>query len=53
MDSTANPKVKIAERKGVATCSLVHSTSGVEGRAGALKWTRKIEKHFTYSHKPT
>jgi hypothetical protein len=38
MDSTANPKVKITEREGVATCSLARSTSGVEGRVGAPKW---------------
>jgi len=38
MDSIASPKVKTMERKGVQVCSLVCSTLGVEGRAGALGW---------------
>jgi hypothetical protein len=38
MDSTTSPKVKIAEKKGVVVRSLARSTSGVKGRAGALRW---------------
>jgi len=30
--------VKTTEGEGVGVCSLAHSTSGVEGCAGALKW---------------
>jgi hypothetical protein len=33
----ASPKVKTTEGKGVGACSLAHSTSGVEGRVGALR----------------
>jgi hypothetical protein len=35
MDSTANPKVKIAKEEIVGAHSLVHSTSRVKGRARA------------------
>jgi hypothetical protein len=35
MDSTSSPKMKIMKEKGVGACSLAHSTSGVEGHAGA------------------
>jgi hypothetical protein len=38
MDSIVSPKVKTMEGKGVGVRSLVHSTSGVEGRAGAPRW---------------
>jgi len=37
MDSTANPKLKIVERKGIGACSLVCNTLGVKGRAGASR----------------
>jgi hypothetical protein len=30
--------------------SLAHNTSRVEGRAGALGWTKNIDKKFNYSH---
>ncbi len=33
-----SPKVKTTEGEGVGARSLVHSISGVEGRAGALGW---------------
>jgi hypothetical protein len=33
-----SPKVKTMEGKGVGVRSVVHSTSGVEGHVGALKW---------------
>jgi len=36
MDSTASPKVKTMEGVGVGVRSLVHNTSGVEGRAGIM-----------------
>jgi len=35
MDSIASPKVKAKKGKKVGAHSLAHSTSGVEGRAGA------------------
>jgi len=38
MDSTTNPKVKIAEGKGVGACSLAYSTLGVEGCVGIPRW---------------
>jgi len=50
MDSTLSPTVKITKGKKVGARSLAHSTSGVEGRVGALGWTRKIDKQFNYSH---
>jgi len=53
MDSTANPKVKTTKGKGIEACSLVHNTLGVEGVLEFQDGTRKIEKHFTYSHEPT
>ncbi len=51
-----SPKVKIAKREGVRACSLVHSTSGVHGRAKALGWglgrlTNKSIPHMDL-HKP-
>jgi len=38
MDSTANPKVKTMEGKGVGALSLAHNISQVEGCAGASRW---------------
>jgi hypothetical protein len=38
MDSTASPKMKTMEKKGVGTRSLAHNTSWVEGRVGAPRW---------------
>jgi len=38
MDSIVSPKVKTTKGKGVGVRSLVHSTSGVEGGAGAPGW---------------
>ncbi len=38
MDSTVSLKVKTTEGKGVGARSLVHNTSGVEGRVGAPGW---------------
>ncbi len=38
MDSTMNPKVKTLEGEGVGARSIACSTSGVEGRAEALRW---------------
>jgi hypothetical protein len=38
MDSTANPKVKTTEGKGVGARSLVHNILRVKGRAGVLGW---------------
>jgi hypothetical protein len=38
MDSTASPKVKTTEGKGIKARSLIHITSRVEGRAGAPGW---------------
>jgi hypothetical protein len=35
-------KVRIAEGQGFKACSLVHNTSGVEGRAGTPKWSLEI-----------
>jgi hypothetical protein len=37
MDLAANPNKKITEGEGVGARSLAHNTSGVEGRAGALR----------------
>jgi len=37
IDSTTSPKVKTTKGEGVGVGSLAHNTSGVEGRAGALK----------------
>ncbi len=36
IDSTANPKVKIAEGKGVGAHFLARNILGVEGRVGIL-----------------
>jgi len=38
MDSITNLKVKTLEVEGVGACSLVYSTSGVEGCVGASGW---------------
>jgi len=38
MDLVTSPKKKITEGEGVGACSLTRSTSGVEGRVGALGW---------------
>ncbi len=38
VDSIASPKVKTSKGKGVGACSLVRSTSRVEGHVGALGW---------------
>jgi hypothetical protein len=38
MDSTTSSKVKTSKREGIKACSLFRSTSGVEGRVGALRW---------------
>jgi len=53
MGSTMSPKVKIAKGKRVGAHSLARSTLGVEGRAGAPKWSRMSDKQVNYSHKPT
>jgi len=50
-----SPKVKIMKR-GVRACSLVRNTSGVHGRAKALRWgigrlTNKSILHMDL-HKP-
>jgi hypothetical protein len=38
MESTTSPKVKTPKGEGVGARSLVHNTSGVDGRVGALGW---------------
>jgi hypothetical protein len=38
MDSTASPKVKTMEGKGVGACPLACNISGVEGHARTLGW---------------
>jgi len=38
MNTIVNPKVKTTEGEVVGVRSLVHSTSGVEGRVGVLGW---------------
>jgi hypothetical protein len=38
MDLTTSLKVKIMEGEVVRTHSFTHNTSGIKGRAGALKW---------------
>ncbi len=53
MDSTVNPKVKIAEREGVGVRPLVRNTSKVKGCVGAPGWIKKIDKQVDYSHEPT
>jgi len=37
IDSTASPKVKIMEGKGIKVHSLFHNTPGIEGCVGALE----------------
>jgi hypothetical protein len=55
MDSTANPKVKIMEKR-IGTCSLAFSTLRVKGRVGVLGWGlgRVTSKSITHMdlHKP-
>jgi hypothetical protein len=46
-------KVEIAEEWKVGACSLVRSTSGVEGHVGALKWGLERVTSINYSHGPT
>jgi hypothetical protein len=51
-----SPKVKTTEGEGVGVCSLVRSSSGVEGRVGALgcgpeRLTSNLITH-TDLHKP-
>jgi len=53
MYSTSNPKVKTTEGEGVGARSLAHSTLGVEGMLELRDGTRKIDKHFIYSHEPS
>jgi len=38
MDSIASPKVKTTQGRKVGAHSLVRTTLGVEGRAGARAW---------------
>jgi hypothetical protein len=38
MDSTASPKVKTVEGKGVGVRSLARNILGVEGHAEASRW---------------
>jgi hypothetical protein len=38
--------------EGIRTCSLVRSTLGVEGCAGAPDGTRVNDKQVNYSHGP-
>jgi hypothetical protein len=56
MDSTVSPKGKTMEGKGIGACSLVRSTSGVEGHVGALGWGlgRLTSNSITHTdlHKP-
>jgi hypothetical protein len=51
-----SPKVKTTKGEGVRARSLVRSTSGVEGRVGALGWglRRLTSKSITHMdlHKP-
>ncbi len=53
MDSIVNPKMKTMEGEGVGARSLARSTSRVEGVLEFRDGTRKIDKHFIYSHRPT
>jgi len=56
MNSIVNPKVKTTKGKGVGACSLIHSTLGIEGRAGAPRWGlgRLTSNSITHTdlHKP-
>jgi hypothetical protein len=56
MDSTAIPKMKIAEGERVGVCSLVRITLKVEGRARASGWElwRLTSKSIIHTdmHKP-
>jgi hypothetical protein len=56
VDSIASAKKKTMEGKGVGAPSLIHSSSGIKGRDGALGWglgilTSKLITH-TDMHKP-
>jgi hypothetical protein len=51
MDSIVSPKVKITEGEGVGVRFLVRNTFGVEGCAGAPRWTKMNDKLFNYSHR--
>jgi hypothetical protein len=46
----ASPKVKTMEGEGVGARSLTRSTSGVEGRAGALGWGLGILTSSSITH---
>jgi hypothetical protein len=50
MDSTTSLKEKTTEGEGVEAQSLVHSTSGVEGRVGALRWGLQILTSKAITH---
>jgi hypothetical protein len=52
MDSTANPKVKTAEGKGVGARSLAHITLEVEGHTGAPRWGLRRVTNKSITHKP-
>jgi hypothetical protein len=56
MDSTASPKVKTTKGERVRARSLVHNTSGIEGRAVVLGWGlgRLTSNSITHTnlHKP-
>jgi hypothetical protein len=51
MDLIASPKVTTTEGKGVGVRTLVHSTLGVEGRVGALRWGLGILANKSITHK--
>ncbi len=53
MDSIVSLKVKIVEGKRVELCSLTHSTSGVGGHDGTLRWDqdkRQVIQLFTRTY---
>jgi hypothetical protein len=52
MDSIVSPKVKTSKKKKLG-CFLARSTLGYKGVLELQDGTRKIDKHFTYSHKLT
>jgi hypothetical protein len=56
MDSTASPKVKTTEGKGVGACFFACNILGVEGHVGVLGWGlgRLTSKFITHTdlHKP-
>jgi hypothetical protein len=53
MDLTSNPKVKTTKGKGVGARSLARNTLGVKGMLELQDETKKIDKHFIYSHGPS